>query len=194
MTHSDPIYWDEHVLERIQRRIRYGDLPDPATGVATPCWLTTWRPGDLGYITIGVTPPDEPKRFYKLHRLMWAVFNGVQPDATLDINHLCRNKACCNPWHLELVPHRRNTQHRNEHITHCPNGHLYSLDKRGRKVCTPCRNANTRAWYAEHPEARQRHSQKYDAAHREEKRQYMRDRQQRRVNHDNRLDGSELSH
>lgn len=41
------------------------------------------------------------------HRVAYTHERGPIPDG-LVIDHLCRNRACCNPDHLEPVPHRTN--------------------------------------------------------------------------------------
>lgn len=49
----------------------------------------------------------------------------------LDLDHLCRNRSCCNPLHLEPVTKAENIR-RGEtgkwqaDKTHCPQGHEYS--------------------------------------------------------------------
>lgn len=67
----------------------------------------------------------------------------------LVLDHLCRNRACVNPWHLEEVTQRTNIL-RGEHAvavnarkTHCPQGHTYEehayIDTGGRRRCGICR-------------------------------------------------------
>lgn len=49
----------------------------------------------------------------------------------LEIDHLCRNPKCVNPFHLEPVTHRENLLRGNgvsginARKTHCPHGHPY---------------------------------------------------------------------
>jgi hypothetical protein len=48
-----------------------------------------------------------------------------------EIDHLCRNRACVNPDHLEAVTHSVNVtrgDHWARRKTHCPKGHPYSED------------------------------------------------------------------
>ncbi|MFG1227159.1 HNH endonuclease signature motif containing protein [Xanthobacter wiegelii] len=37
------------------------------------------------------------------HRFIWRAHNGEIPDG-YEVDHICKNRACCNPDHLEAVP------------------------------------------------------------------------------------------
>ncbi len=45
------------------------------------------------------------------HRISFLIHNGRIPDG-FEIDHLCRNKKCVNPYHLEAVSQRLNHQRR----------------------------------------------------------------------------------
>jgi hypothetical protein len=92
------------------------------------------------------------------HRFCWETFVGPIPEG-LEIDHLCGNKLCVNPDHLEPVTHAENCRRRNtsKHIgefhrakTHCPHGHPYSgenlyVNPQGKRECRICKRARTRA-------------------------------------------------
>lgn len=61
------------------------------------CWTWTGAVGNTGYGQWAVNGTAK-----STHRLAWADLRGPIPDG-LQIDHLCRNKACVNPWHMELV-------------------------------------------------------------------------------------------
>jgi len=73
-------------------------------------------------------------------------FSGKEIGKDLDLDHLCRNRSCVNPEHLEPVTRCENVL-RGEGITaqharrtECLRGHVL-IEKYGRRVCPVCRNA-----------------------------------------------------
>jgi hypothetical protein len=70
-----------------------------------PCWPWLGYIDPRGYATIGRGRAGEGTMY--VHRAAYSVTYGPIPDG-LVIDHLCRNKGCCNPSHLEAVPQRIN--------------------------------------------------------------------------------------
>jgi hypothetical protein len=69
-----------------------------------------------------------------VHRFVYELLRGpVSND--LELDHLCRNRWCCNIDHLESVPHRVNVLRGfsiaaiNARRTHCPKGHFYQEEQ-----------------------------------------------------------------
>lgn len=58
------------------------------------------------------------------HRWSYEHHVGPIPEG-LDLDHLCRNRACVNPEHLEPVTREVNIRRAAALRTHCPAGHLY---------------------------------------------------------------------
>lgn len=88
-------------------------------------------------------------RSHPAHRAAYEAFVGPIPDG-LTIDHLCRNRACCNPEHLEPVTRVENVLRGmsfgavNARKTHCHRGH--PLDEAntyrppsGGRHCRACR-------------------------------------------------------
>ena len=83
------------------------------------------------------------------HRAAYEEFVGPIPDG-LQLDHLCRNRACIRPDHLEPVTAQVNTQ-RSAIATRpvCLQGHPYDrVDSRGHRECSVCRRASYRNYYA----------------------------------------------
>ncbi len=85
-----------------------------------------------------------------VHRMSYQAFVGHIP-AGLTIDHLCRNRACVNPEHLEVCSSRENTFRGdspsaiNARKTCCPKGHEYDYtDSRGRRGCRRCKREKVR--------------------------------------------------
>lgn len=70
------------------------------------CWYRLTRGRESGYTTITFSG-----RRVSAHRFSYAAFKGdVGPDKEID--HLCRDRACVNPDHLELVTRKENLRRR----------------------------------------------------------------------------------
>lgn len=61
------------------------------------CWVWKAARDKDGY---GVFKLSQPRRQVKSHRYAYEQLKGPIPQG-LGLDHLCRNRACCNPAHLE---------------------------------------------------------------------------------------------
>lgn len=98
--------------------------------VGTGCWMWTGSSNGVGYgqFYAGAALRQDPSRY--AHRIAFALENGAIPEG-LDLDHLCRNRSCVNPAHLEAVTRSVNVSRGSlndakKALTHCPRGHEYS--------------------------------------------------------------------
>jgi len=137
---------NEKDIQRFQKKIELDLL--------TGCWVwkgTLEKNTGYGKITINV------KSEYA-HRVAYIHWNGEVPKG-LELDHLCRNKNCVNPSHLEAVTHYENNLRGispaaiNAKKTHCMRGHEFAGDnliialKSGARLCRICKNQRNLNYY-----------------------------------------------
>ena len=122
-----------------------------AVAALGPCWLWGGTKGDKGY-----------GQFWNGNRLVSAHVRAYEYEVGavplgLELDHLCRNRLCVRPSHLEPVTHRVNVLRgvagqANRDKTHCAHGHpfdavnTYVDPSTGKRSCRECR----RRWSLEY--------------------------------------------
>src|SRR5262245_57481074 len=70
------------------------------------CWKYQGFHHRLGYARIYERPT---RKFWQGHRFTYTCIIGAIPEG-LELDHLCRNRWCCNPFHVEPVTHTENVR------------------------------------------------------------------------------------
>jgi hypothetical protein len=134
---------------------RIEQLSNRFTIASSGCWVWN-KPRDSGYGNFTVR-----KSTKMAHRVMFELVGNDLIEG-LYLDHLCRNRACVNPYHLEQTTNKVNTLRgdtitaRNANKTHCANGHEFnskntymhptSRDGVPFRTCRVCARASVDAW------------------------------------------------
>jgi hypothetical protein len=111
------------------------------------CWTWTGATQAGGYGRFMVA--SNPRTLVLAHRYSYEQLVGpIEGDLTID--HLCRNRSCVNPAHLEPVTREENALRANRNVgkTHCDRGHEFTEANTYRapsrpavRGCRECRSA-----------------------------------------------------
>lgn len=119
------------------------------------CWIWTagLHPGGYGNFWLD-------GKTVNAHRFIWELANGPVPDG-LHLDHICRNRACVRPDHIEPVTMATNILRGvspaalNARKTHCLRGHAFTEDNIYRRkdrpndrTCRECLRLRAREAYA----------------------------------------------
>lgn len=138
--------WTERDKDRLlAKRV---ELPNGCWGWTGAVFKAT------GYGVFSAKSDDGVWRPHTAHRAAYEMLVGPVPDG-LHIDHLCRNRWCCNPAHLEPVTKRVNDLRgdspmaRQARQTHCLRGHPLAGDNlrvrpSGKRECRECARARDR--------------------------------------------------
>ena len=125
--------------DRIERKIK-----------RVECWEWTACHSSNGYARVVWNG-----RVQNAHRVVWHIATGEDIPDGMELDHLCRNRSCVNPVHLEVVDKRTNILRGfgptavNARKTHCKRGHEFAdentyIESDGGRRCRTCRSEKHR--------------------------------------------------
>ena len=136
------------------------------------CWEWTGFRDPDGY---GVFRHPKTRRAHRASYLMFV--GGI--DTGLVIDHLCRNRGCVNPTHLEAVSVKENTLRgdtlpaENSRKSECPQGHPYAGENlivtKLQRMCRTCHQESSKRY-----DERNREKRKLDARERRQRNRELR--------------------
>lgn len=125
---------------------------DAKIKITDGCWLWLGATNSDGYGSLG-----RSGKTYSAHKFIHELVCGPVSD-DVELDHLCSNRLCVRPSHLEGVPHRVNVL-RGKGVAvislnkkECPKGHLLEGDnlvvcELPRRRCRICQNKKTKLAY-----------------------------------------------
>jgi hypothetical protein len=153
--HENHIQWYTQWMELTQKQ---KDKFFQKINKTDDCWLWTAATNEHGYGVVRIN-----KRLFKAHRVSYEIHKGEIPEG-LSLDHLCKNRSCVRPEHLEAVTHRENCLRGNglpsmwaarrsmPRITHCKHGHemtpenCYFIPSTGARCCRQCQKTWHEKW------------------------------------------------
>lgn len=152
---DSPEFGRARTLDRAQKTLR--NFLNKIAFAPSGCWNWTGAKLEAGYGKFSVKATNgngnRPASF--AHRISYMVFTGPIPDG-LTIDHLCKNKSCVNPFHLEAVTHlvnlirSGNRVGKHSYTSHCDYGHertpenTYVTPSGKYKMCRLCMKESDR--------------------------------------------------
>jgi len=153
------------IMERFEKSMV---VSESHTHAGTPCW--DWISRFNGVDGYGLAKCN--RKNILAHRLSYELHIGPIPEG-MCLDHLCRNRKCVNPDHLEPVTLKENIKRgwaARPRVTHCKYGHPYAGDNlritpHGKRVCRACQREAVRKAYYKDLERSRKYHREWNASH-----------------------------
>lgn len=124
-------------LTLLERFVRFAPLPWLELDGACRPWPGACNDKGYGKLT-------HERRNWYVHRIAYGIAHGWVPP---ELDHLCRNRACWAPAHLEAVTHWENCRRAGlANTDRCRKGHLLAEVGTWGRRCRECGRIRAREW------------------------------------------------
>lgn len=142
----------------------------------TNCWNWTGAQDGAGYGVVGWR-----NQSVRIHRLIYSYLIYPIPAGrgkNIPVcDHLCNNRRCCNPDHIQIVTNKENILRGNGQSSinskkiYCNNGHQLPEQRntQGTRSCKICLKEYNKKYHKSHPRDRSEYYKKYDREQRDRK-------------------------
>lgn len=146
LTHSSDLSREGLAMDatRIPQRVIDRALSNVDIDPERGCWVSRYSVGSHGYAQIGWGIPNSRRsKMMLVHRVAYVARRGPIADG-MTVDHMCKQRRCCNPDHLRLLSNfenARRTAGRDWPLGQCINGHPNSNLRTapdGTRVCRVC--------------------------------------------------------